>query len=120
MDNNLTDGERLKKVLFALEMSAPDLAKELGYKSHATIYHVLNDTNKISDKMAEAIVAKFPNVNYLYLKLGKGDPLIKNNGDIQNQKNVMYNQPYIDYERLNKIPDQLDKIIDLLEKIVPK
>lgn len=68
---------RLKNVLTLTGLSAPELARKLGYKSHTALYHILNDKNDISDRLAKGIIEHFPEFEYKYLRTGEGSPVAK-------------------------------------------
>ncbi|MFH6944584.1 hypothetical protein [Flavobacterium sp. FlaQc-50] len=82
------DSEIMKSLLAELRFSALAFANELGYKSHSTIAHILNDRNNISDDLIDKIIKKFPTVSYWYLKKGKL-PIIQENAKlVQSQANL--------------------------------
>lgn len=83
-----SDSKRLQTILDILQITANRLSKILGYKSPGTVYHVLSGTNQLSPGMINSIIQKFPRINYLYLKTGKGDPLLKTDSEVQSQKNL--------------------------------
>jgi len=58
-----------------LGVNANKLAGLLGYKGNATIYHILNERNGISESFAYKISSKFPDVNTEWLLTGEGDML---------------------------------------------
>ena len=82
------DSERLQVIIDSLHISANKLAKLLNYKSPASIYHVLDGINSISGGMAERMVKKFPQVNYLYLRTGEGKPILDSKAEKQAQENL--------------------------------
>jgi ribonuclease D len=136
-----SDAVRLKTILDLLQISGNKLSKILGYKSAASVYHVLEERNTLSSGMIEGIVKKFPQANYIYLKTGKGEPIltdeskrtaqqnlfgsIMENREIPNEQiNQAMNRPASDPLTYN-VATQLQMIIDntsrtnrLLEKLV--
>jgi hypothetical protein len=83
-----SDSKRLQTILDLLQISGNKLSKILEYKSAASVYHVLEDRNTLSSGMIEAIVKKFPQVNYIYLKTGKGEPILTDDSKRIAQQNL--------------------------------
>lgn len=69
-------------------MSANKIYKELGYKSPATVYHVLNGYNNLGPDMINRIIKKFPFISYAYLKDGIGEPILQDESDRIVQQNL--------------------------------
>lgn len=84
-----SEAVRLQTVIELLHISARKLATLLKYKSHGTVYHVLEGRNNLSPGMISKIVKKFPNVSYQYLKEGKGEPLLTRESEILAQQNIL-------------------------------
>lgn len=106
----LTDSEILKKVLDTLRYSAHDMSKKLGYASPGTLYHVLNGINNLSDNLAMRLVNEFPQLNYVFLKTGKGKIFNEKDKHVQTQQNLL-GSPNPSFDN---IPKTLEEIKDLL------
>jgi hypothetical protein len=118
MGENITDGKKLEDLLAALDITAHNLAVKLGYKSHASVYHVINGINSLSEGMIERIVKAVPNASYQFLKFGKLPVLLGNEG-IQAQMNLFNlpptpNSELFKLKRIMDVPDQLDRIEEML------
>lgn len=124
MGANISDPEKINTVLNALDVSAHSMAVKLGYKSHASVYHVINGINTLSDGMIERIVKQYPNVNYNFLKKGQLPVLLSPN-EIQAQMNI-FNIPsnetteFFKIKRLMEIPERLDLIEEMLQELLGK
>lgn len=121
MENKLTDSETLLKVIESLDMTINAFATALEYKSAASVYHVINKVNNLSEGMIIRIVNTFPNVNYDFLKKrGEGSPLLEKQ-DLQHQANL-FNIPLrqqkekSDLFKWGNIPSKLDRLIELQEE----
>lgn len=108
------DSELLQDVLEALDISALKLANKTGYKSPSSIYHILNGQNSITVDMAKNICSAYPEVNFLYLTLGKL-PVILNQ-----EQQKFQGLDFDDIPRLEDIPSLLKDIRDLLFEINSK
>lgn len=84
----LSDAKKLQTILDLKFISANKLAHLLGYKSPASVYHVVEGRNNLSIDMISKIIKKFPDVNYRYLKDGKEEPILTDQSKIQVQKNM--------------------------------
>lgn len=82
------DMVRLQTVLDRLLISANKLANLLGYSSASSVYHVLKGRNTLSTDMIQGIIKNFPQVNYQYLKYGKGEPFLKTDSERIAQQNL--------------------------------
>lgn len=114
--------ELLKNVIEALNENPNTFVNKLGYKSHTTVYHVLNGVNSqkgLSDTMKDRIVRTFPNVSYQYLGSGEGPILLEGN-ELKNQLNffniVSPEQQVNPFIQFGMIPDKLDRLIELQEE----
>jgi plasmid maintenance system antidote protein VapI len=88
MENNeLNSAEIMKNVLEELRYGARPFAKELDVTPMA-IYQITGGMNKISKKLADKIIKRFPSVNYWYLIKGKLPILLENQKLITNQDNL--------------------------------
>lgn len=107
----LTDSEILQKVLDTLRYSAHDMSKKLGYASPGTLYHVLNGINNLSDNLAMRLVKEFPQLNYVFLKTGKGKIFNEKDKHVQTQQNLLGSPNAASFDN---IPKTLEEIKDLL------
>jgi hypothetical protein len=98
-----SDSVRLKTILELLHLSGNKLGKILGYKSAASVYHVLEGINNLSTGMIERIIKNFPQVNYLYLKTGKGQPILNDAAQRQAQQNLFGSIVRSDESIINKV-----------------
>jgi hypothetical protein len=87
-DKPIADSKRLQTIIDRLQTSGNKLSKVLGYKSPASVYHVLEGMNNLSSGMIERIVKEFPQVNYLYLKTGQGEPILTDKAKQTAQQNL--------------------------------
>jgi hypothetical protein len=89
MDNNkeISDSQIMKRILEELRYSALAFSKELDYKSHASIDHILKGRNQISDSLVDKVIMRFPEVNYWFMKKGQ-EPIILNDKLKRNQQNL--------------------------------
>lgn len=121
MSDKLTDAKKMGDLIEALGTNASYFSKSLAYKSHRTIYAILDGTNSISEGMMHRIVQHYPNVNYNFLKKGEL-PILLDSAQTQAQMNVLNIVPegndLISMKRLMGIPDQLDRIEDKLDKLL--
>ncbi len=81
-----SDGKRLQTVLDLLNISAFKLAKLTGV-TPAAIYHVIGGSNNLSDALIEKIVRRFDEISYVYLKSGKGEPILHTKEERRSQHN---------------------------------
>ena len=109
----LTGAERLEHFIEALKTNKKQLANDLGYKSHQSIYFVTNGVNKFSEDMINRIILKFPEANPEFLRNGTGNPL-----NYKTAPNPLYPSPRVALEDLITIPERLDAIEQKLEDIL--
>ena len=114
----LSDAEILDHLIFALKTNKKQLANDLGYKSHQSIYFVANGRNRLSEDMINRFILKFPEINAEFLRSGNGDPL-KYKTERQSEK-YNHKKPTVSLEDLMNLPERLLKIEELLEKILKK
>ena len=112
----------MEKLLGELRYSALAFSKELEYKSHSTIDHILKSQNKISENLRDRIIKKFPEVNYWFLKKGKM-PILLNDKLKRNQNNLFSSfepKKDINYElETFLVLKNIEKLlIDISEKII--
>lgn len=107
----ITDAEILKNVIEKLRINANRMARDCEYKSKASIYHVLNGINNITDDMISRIMKAYPEVSYIYLKKGEGS-ITLTDSQIQNQKNLLQGS---NKEKLSSLDiiDRISKSISL-------
>lgn len=121
----LTDGDKINALLGALDLTANAFAVKLKYKSPATVYHIINGINQISDGFITRVVTTFPNVSYRFMKEGEGEVLLKDEAKI-NQGNFFNTADRkSDFEEFGNLPAKIDKLVfmhsrtnDLLEEIL--
>lgn len=122
MKNKTLDSQIIKDLISALGTNSNKLSKDLGYKSHMTIYLITRGTNNMSRGLMERIIMKFPNVNYNYLCSGEGSVLL-NKVETQAQMNL-FNIPSEDnslqsfLKGFSNSPDQLSRIESKLDEII--
>lgn len=115
----LSDSEILNNVISALGESTHSLSVKLGYKSPASVYHVINEVNNLSSGMIDRIVKIFPNVSMIYLKTGEGSIILKDE-ELQAQMNILntHTDPTIDFfKKLVAMPERIDNIEKTLKEI---
>ncbi|WP_181899536.1 hypothetical protein [Flagellimonas nanhaiensis] len=105
----------------ALMITRYELAKTLGYASHAAIYAVVDGRNNMSPGMMDRIVRTYTNVNYGFLKSGELPILLDKAGAQAQMNSLNIAQPNSDIaalQRIMNIPDQLDRIESKLDKLL--
>ena len=116
----MTDSEILKKVISSLNETPHSLSVKLGYKSPASVYHIINGVNKISSGMIDKIVTKFPNVSLQFMREGI-EPVILAENNLKMQMEILNNNSNQELEFLKKIaaiPDRLDNIERILKELI--
>jgi hypothetical protein len=127
----IEDSKKMHMLLEALGETANSISKKLGYKSHQTIYHILNGTNGMSNEMKDNIVTKFPNVNKRFLTHDETPIILDSRATAEQVKTLgiidKESDEYLQYQRTRAIPDQLDRIEEnqleikeMLEKLLGK
>ncbi|WP_339708742.1 hypothetical protein [uncultured Kriegella sp.] len=118
----LEDSKKLQNLLEALGLTANALSVKLNYKSHASIYHVLDGKASISQGMINRIVKSYPNVSYDYLVHGRLPILLDEHGTISqaNKLNIpiQTDTDVFKIKRILDIPDQLDRIEMKLDELL--
>ncbi|MBU2973801.1 hypothetical protein [Zobellia sp. B3R18] len=124
--NKKSDSEKLQTVLNALNLTANAFSQKLGYKSHSSVYHVLDPRrkSKLNTNMVRKIVNTFPNINNDYLIEGELPVLLDDNSIISqaNKLNIPI-QTDTDISKIKRIldiPDQLDRIESKLDQLLSK
>lgn len=110
----LTDPEILEMLLGEIHESANSLSIKLNYNSPSTVYHIINGINTLSESFATRVIAKYPQVNFMFLMKGEL-PVLLEKSESQGQANVMYDGP-----SFNDLPKILKNIEDLLRSIDSK
>jgi hypothetical protein len=84
----LEDSVIMQKLLTELRHTPFSLSKELEYKSHSSIDHIVKGRNMISGNMIDSIIKKYPNINYWFLKKGKMPIVLDNSKLAHSQANI--------------------------------
>ncbi|WP_395073807.1 hypothetical protein [Flavobacterium sp.] len=119
----IEDSVILQNVIDALGVRIPEFRTKIGYSTNTTIYNVLHGVNGISIDMINRIITKYPEVSYLYLKKGVGEP-IRIGPAVTNQKNILglYEKDDFvnihDFLKLPGIVEELRKKVNDFEKKV--
>ena len=120
----LEDSKKLQNLLEALGLTANALHLKLNYKSHASIYHVLDGKANISKGMIDRIVKSIPSVNYNYLVHNELPILLDENATISqaNKLNIpiQADTDVFKIKRMLDIPDQLDRIEMKLDEFLSR
>jgi hypothetical protein len=122
---NIEDSKKLEEVINALGMSANSLSVKLEYKSAASVYHVVNGINKLSEGMIDRIVDYIPNVSLNYLKYGKL-PILLADDDLNRQMSLLnkgvpnMGNDFHSFKRLMEVPERLDRIEEMLKELLSK
>lgn len=115
----------IEDVIHALRLNKKSFSKELKYKSHMSIYYVADGTNRLSEDMINRIMIRFPEVNYLFLKTGQGNP-IASKEERKNQENIFNIEqnkktPFQDFvdlpERIKSMEQKMDQMLELIKKL---
>ena len=121
----MKDSEIMQSVIDAVGINAYPFSLKLGYKSHATIYHILNGQNNISDGMTDRIIKAFPNVNRNFIKKAEL-PIILDEAGTKAQMNLFNIIPvtktleFDTFQKFMEIPGQLDRIEAMLLELLGK
>jgi SOS-response transcriptional repressor LexA len=75
MKEQLTDSERIKKIIDYSGLSASKFAKAIGCANPDVLYHIQRGRNGISGDVVEKIVKFKPEINMPWILTGKGDML---------------------------------------------
>lgn len=116
----------INEVIKKLNITPYEMANRLGYKSPATIYHVKDGRNKISESLAERIVQAYPAVNYNFLITGEGSVLLNSDTEKKNQMNLLNmisaeDLPEVELIRkFINIPNQIKIIEDRMDSLEGK
>lgn len=122
----LDDSTKLRQLMEALGVKANGLYKKLGYKSHRSVYQVLDnpETYNISPNMIERIVKAYPNVNYNFLVHDELPILLDESGMIA-QSNILniplkQDSSALKIAKMLEMPSQLDRIERKLDELLDK
>lgn len=117
MGKELEQTERLKLFMEEYRYNANQLANELGYTSGA-VYHVVNGMNNLSEDFILRMVNRWPDLNYTWLKTGKGKMRLEKS-EQTTQKNFFIPKNTKDSD-WNELPHTLVRIAEALEIIAEK
>ncbi|UOB17253.1 hypothetical protein [Abyssalbus ytuae] len=113
-----TDSERLKIVLEKLDIDPYRLTLFLDYKYPSKIYNILKGKETMDDEFILFFIHKYPQLNFLFLKEGKGKPVLTISEAIS-QRNILglaNNSNDKDTEKHTKIADKRRNLIrDMME-----
>ena len=118
----MKDSDKLKKVISQLNLTANAIAKPLGYKSHASIYHVLDGRVEMSSNMKERLVKAYPSINKNFLENGEL-PVILDEEEMIYQANkynipLQMNSEIYKIQKILEIPDVLKRIEAKLDRLL--
>ena len=110
----MKDSEILNSVLDALGINANYLSIKLGYSSPASVYHILNDRNSLSEDMKQRILKAYPNVNYEFMKKATLPVLLDDVGT-KNQMNLFSMVPveskeYEKFQGFMRMPNDINEM----------
>ena len=118
MNKDIEDSIILKSVLRALNVSVNDFFKKLDYSTHTSIYNVLNGKYAMSADMIQRIQSNYPQVSYLYLTRGKGEPIV--NGSAYTTQRNMLNQreeSVNPMELFLTMPEQIKYLVSTIDEL---
>ncbi len=82
--------KRIEQIIEYYNLNKSSLSRELGFSQNSTIGRIINEKREPSHKTFEKILKRFPDLNYDWLVLGKGDMF--NNEIRDNSKRIkLYN-----------------------------
>lgn len=117
MEKEIKDSDILRNVLNALNFKIKEFCAKIDY-GQTIIYKVLNGNAVISKELVNRIQIHFPNVSYLYLTRGKGEPLIEG-AAVRSQKNTLYKreeQPS-SLESFLTMPEQINYLVKSIKEL---
>ena len=82
MKEQLTDSERIKKIIDYSGLSASKFAKAIGCANPDVLYHIQRGRNGISGDVVEKIVKFKPEINMPWILTGKGE-MLKDKSPVQ-------------------------------------
>lgn len=121
MNKPINDSEILQNVLNATGENAHSLYIKMGYKSPATVYHILNGINSMSLGFKEKLIQSIP-VKKSYLDNGEGEIIEKSIEGVLKEKDttelhlikgLLYSPKklYEIKEQMNRIENKLDELL---------
>lgn len=118
MNKELEDAVILRNVITALNVKKKDFYVKLRYNSQTTIYNVLSGKNNLSTDMIHRIQTHYPEVSYLYLTRGKGEPIIQG-AALTTQRNMlnMAEEKKTGLEALITMPDQINYLVKAMNQM---
>ena len=117
MNKDLEDKVILRNLITALNIKKKDFYVKLRYNSQTTIYNVLSGKNKLSTDMIHRIQTQYPQVSYLYLTRGKGEPIIQG-VIIPTERNInIAEEKKSGLEALITMPDQITFIVKAINEL---
>ena|SRR5690606_7672570 len=118
-----TDPERLKIVLEKLDIDPPNLALSLDYKSPSIIYNILKGKEDMDIDFIMFFIKKYPQVNFMYLKTGKGEPVLTINEAISQRSILGLSDKDLNIEGEENIEPHnnlTEKRLNIIEEILSK
>ncbi len=97
--NTLSDSYIILEISKALNKSITMIATDLGEKT-GTIYSITGGNNKLSPRLIDKFINRYPEINILFISKGKGEPLRKD-AELINQNNILGkpNLPDLDFQK---------------------
>lgn len=117
-----TDPERLKIVLEKLDIDPPNLALSLDYKSPSIIYNILKGKEDMDIDFIMFFIKKYPQVNFMYLKDGKGEPVLTISEAISQRSILGLSDKdlNIEAEDIDQHHNLIEKRLNIIEEILSK
>lgn len=118
MKKDLEDSIILRNVITALNVKKKDFYVKLRYNSQTTIYNVLSGKNNLSTDMIHRIQTHYPQVSYLYLTRGKGEPLVQG-AALTTQRNMLNiaEEKKTGLEAFITMPDQINYLVKAMNAL---
>lgn len=97
--NSFSDAYILSEIVKALSKTIAIVSQETKQKA-GTMYRITVGENKLSSRMINVLMDRYPNINYLFITKGEGEPL-RENERLTLQNNVLgkHNLPDIDFQK---------------------
>lgn len=116
------DPERLKIVLEKLDIDPPSLALSLDYKSPSIIYNILKGKENMDIDFIIFFIKKYPQVNFMYLKDGKGEPILTISEAISQRSILGLSDKDLNIEGkdTDQHHDLIEKRLNIIEEILSK
>ena len=106
-----TDSERLKTVLEKLDVDPHRLTLSLDYKNPSIVYNIIKGKQEMDIEFIDFFISKYPQVNFLYLKEGRGNPILSISEAIA-QRSILG----LSNEELNIKTQNVNQHLNLIEK----